>query len=370
MVHFLHLADCHLGGWREEKMRNLPTKAFSYVVDYALQVKPDFLVLAGDLFNTSLPPLDILKDATVLLKKLKDHGIPVYCIAGSHDYSPTGKTMLDVLEEAGLCINVMKGKVVGQTLSLSWTKDPKTGVLLTGILGKRGMLDKRYYEVLDRETLERQEGFKIFLFHTSLSELKPKELSEMDAMPITLFPKHCSYYAGGHVHILGSWQHPDYPFVFYPGPTFPNSFSELEKLGGGGFLEYKDGAVVRHRILLKPVQAFVLDCTHKTPLAINAQLAQIAASAQVADAIVLLRLTGTLTEGSLQDLALEKFSSTLLQNGAYVLLRNTAGLLTKPMEEIMSSSLDKDALEARLLQDHLVGTVSGFSSQEQLRVAQ
>ena len=36
------------------------------------------------------------------------YNIEVYVIPGSHDFSPSGKTMLDVLENSGLVINVNK----------------------------------------------------------------------------------------------------------------------------------------------------------------------------------------------------------------------------------------------------------------------
>ena len=39
-------------------------------------------------------------------KKLYDANIPCFIIAGSHDYSVSGKTFLDVLEHAGFCKNV------------------------------------------------------------------------------------------------------------------------------------------------------------------------------------------------------------------------------------------------------------------------
>ena len=80
----------------------------------------------------------MLKSATVKLKELKDKGIPVYLIAGSHDFSPSGKTMLDVLEQAGLFVNVAKGFDVDGKLKLNFTVDSKTGVKITGLLGKKG----------------------------------------------------------------------------------------------------------------------------------------------------------------------------------------------------------------------------------------
>ena len=58
--------------------------------------------------------------------------------------------MLDVLENAGLLKNVCKGQVNGETkeLHLNFTTDEKTKVKITGILGRKGLLDKTYYQNL------------------------------------------------------------------------------------------------------------------------------------------------------------------------------------------------------------------------------
>jgi len=99
---FAHLADAHLGAWRDPKIRDLNTKSFIIAMDRCMSESVDFILIAGDLFNTSFPPIDCLKIAAQKLKQVKDAGIPVYVIPGSHDYSPSGKTILDVLDEAGL----------------------------------------------------------------------------------------------------------------------------------------------------------------------------------------------------------------------------------------------------------------------------
>ncbi|MFT4313397.1 MAG: DNA repair exonuclease, partial [Candidatus Woesearchaeota archaeon] len=101
-VRFIHIADCHLGSWRDEKLRQVSQDSFEYVISQALSRKVDFVIIAGDLFNTALPSIDILKFAVTQLQKLKDAQIPVYAIAGSHDYSASGKTMLEVLKKAAL----------------------------------------------------------------------------------------------------------------------------------------------------------------------------------------------------------------------------------------------------------------------------
>ena len=46
--------------------------------------------------------------------RLKTKGIRVYVIGGSHDYSYSGKSFLDLLDEAGVFVNVVKYELIGK----------------------------------------------------------------------------------------------------------------------------------------------------------------------------------------------------------------------------------------------------------------
>ena len=124
-------------------------------------------MIAGDLFDTALPSIDILKSTAKILNRLKDFDIPIYIIPGSHDFSASGKTMLDVLENAGLVHNVMKFN----NNKLDFTVD-RTGVKLAGMFGRKGGLETYDYANLDKSNLESEPGFKIFLFHTLWRSLR------------------------------------------------------------------------------------------------------------------------------------------------------------------------------------------------------
>ncbi len=105
---FAHMSDCHIGGWHESTIRDINLKSFKAAVEKCVEEHVGFVLIAGDLFDTALPSIDILKETALLLNRLKEYDIPVYIIPGSHDFSASGKTMLDVLENAGLVNNVMK----------------------------------------------------------------------------------------------------------------------------------------------------------------------------------------------------------------------------------------------------------------------
>lgn len=358
-MRFAHLADAHLGGWKEPKIQELGSRAFQKAVDICIEEQVDFVLLAGDLFNTSMPGIDALKLAVIELKRLKEENIPVYMIAGSHDFSPSGKTMLDVLEEAGLFINVCKGDVAGEALRLRFTADPKTGAKITGMLGKKGQLDKKYYESLIREELEEEEGFKIFMFHTALTELKTKELEKMESQPVSLMPKGFDYYAGGHVHIVREYSIEGYANVVYPGPVFPNSFSEMEKLRCGGLYIYDDGELRFREISPVGVMAVQVDAEHKTPEKVVSEIID-AVNNDLSGNLVLIRVAGTLETGKVSDVNFKRIFELCSENGAYFVMKNTNRLRTREYEEVKVQAGTSEEAEQLVIEQN-IGQVKALS---------
>lgn len=363
---FIHFADCHLDGFRDKRLSMLGFTSFEYVINQAINNKVDFVLLAGDLFNTAIPRVDALKFATTQLKRLQENNIPVYAIAGSHDFSSQGKSILDVLEIAGLLINVMKGDINNNKLRLEWTKDEKTDCLISGIIGKRGMLDKKFYEDLDTSKLQEQNGFKIFMFHTALEELKTPELEKMEGFPVSMLPSGCNYYAGGHVHIVKRYNDDNYPNIIYPGPTYPNSFSELEKLKQGSFVFYdsEEQDPVKHvKIPGKNVILVELDAQDKTPKEVSDYL--IGQTTDLDNCVVLIRLKGTLSEGKIQDIDIEEVVKDYYEQGAFIVLKNTSKLSSKSFEEITNINSDQEDVELSTIKNHL-GMVSFEGDEEKI----
>ena len=53
MVRFAHIADVHLGGWKQQPMQDLNFDSFKKTVDVCLASKLDFILFAGDLFDSA-----------------------------------------------------------------------------------------------------------------------------------------------------------------------------------------------------------------------------------------------------------------------------------------------------------------------------
>lgn len=331
-------------------MKSLTHEAFEKTISNTIKENPDFLLIAGDLFHTAIPGIDSLKVAVKQLQRLKENTIPVYVIAGSHDFSPSGKTMLDILEEANLIKDVTRGEVINNKLKLKFTTDPKTNIKITGILGKKGSLDKYYYEDLDRD-IEQEPGEKIFMFHTSITELKPKELEKMESQPISFLPKNFNYYAGGHVHITNEISLDGYTNVVYPGPVFPASFSELEKLGAGFYCVIEDWKLTRKPINLKPIIKINIDANNKTPNEINNTINQ--NNHDYKDSLVLIKIKGELREGKVTEIDLRPFIETIYKKGAYFVMKNTNQLTSKEFEEVNITKGNTEDIEEQIIKEHL-----------------
>lgn len=353
---FAHIADCHVGSWRDVELRDINYEYFSSTIDAIISENVDCVFIAGDLFNTAVPSIDALKLVTEKLKLLSENNIPVYGIAGSHDYSASGKSMLDVLTKAGLFIPVIQGNIENGLLTLEPVKGPK-GISVSGLAGKRGSLEKDSYKTTNYAKLEESENL-FFLFHTTINEYSPKK--EMEGISVNLLPKNVKYYAGGHVHYhfetktLSST-------LCYPGPTCPNNFAEWEDLEKGSYVigTFENGEIniLRKFIETYPVKKINYDVTDKTAIEIQEELLQKVENNT--NAIILLRLTGIKKE-SLSDVNFSKIDSHAKQTGAKAILRNSAGVLkeeteesTKVVTDIHKTEIEKikESLEKSRLQD-------------------
>ena len=358
MMKFAHMGDCHIGAWRDQKLSDAAIKAFVKAVDKCIDENVDFVLISGDLFNTSLPGIDNLKMVVKKLKLLKDRNIPVYTIAGSHDFSPSGKTMLEVLEKAALVINVFKAEITDKRVLLSFTVDQKTGAKITGIIGKKGMLDKKYYEDLVKDNLEQEPGFKIFMLHTAIDEFKPRELERINSAPLNFLPRNFSYYAAGHVHYRFERTQQGYGTIVYPGPLFPTNFREIEDLGHGSFciVDVDDSRNIR--ITHEPVKVYnvlciKMNCDRKNPMQIEEMLKERIKTSEFFNTIVTIRLFGTLETGKPSDINFRDIFSMFYKKGAYFVMKSATMLSSREFEETDVEEKPGEDVEHDIIKEHL-----------------
>ncbi len=85
---FLHIADVHLGCRRynlEERPVDFFRAWYDIIERHAIANEVDFVLIAGDFFNSRKVEPQTMNHAIVGLERLKDAGIPVLVIEGNHD---------------------------------------------------------------------------------------------------------------------------------------------------------------------------------------------------------------------------------------------------------------------------------------------
>ncbi len=195
---FVHAADLHLGysQYGLETRRQDFDDAFKELVERAIELKPDFMIIAGDLFHQPRPSNHTLENTIRSFKRLKDAGIPVLTVDGSHDSAPNTitSTILYPLDSAGLITHLPRHQ------GACWSKQDCCYVY--GIPTYHNRHKTR--EALPKFMAENQPTPKtgvanIFVFHGAVDLPTVKGPFEAEILPEEL-PSGFCYYAAGHVH--------------------------------------------------------------------------------------------------------------------------------------------------------------------------
>jgi len=325
MYSFAHISDCHLGFQKQEKLQKIEQEIFENALDLCLKKKVNFILISGDLFHNSLPDMRVTRFAFRKFKELYEKNIPVYVVYGSHDYSPVSHSVIDLLTDVGYLIKATIVKDSAENkICLDFLKDPATGAKIAGLPGRTAGLEKKYYEILDRDSLETEDGFKIFLFHGGIDELKSKATPEMDSMPLSLLPKNFDYYAGGHVHTKSIENEYDgYGTIAYPGTLFAGHHSDLEisakKTPRGFFIVSFDKKI--DDVEFVPLQKAEFELIEFNADGMSSSKARSEIEKQIEDIdpkekIVFLKIRGELSSGKTSEIDLGKIGEYLRNQGA------------------------------------------------------
>ncbi len=219
---FIHAADIHLGApfrglralseaWADRLLRAIP-EAFDRLVDAAVSRAVDFVVIAGDVFDTSRGSYADYVHFADACRRLQKAGIPVYFCTGNHDpYTSWQGRMVDLPESAHMFSADEPGFFLyerdGEPLAL---------------LGGRGYYNQTWSHSenisagISREAAERALGtsapFAVGVLHTGLHLDRLKAPCD----PKDLYARGMDYWACGHVHV--PWQDdPANPRIAFSG---------------------------------------------------------------------------------------------------------------------------------------------------------
>ncbi|MCC6033540.1 MAG: metallophosphoesterase [Desulfurococcaceae archaeon] len=100
---FVHTADLHIGAFSSFPLSGAPVKAFLDIAEYVRESGIKYLVISGDLFERpKLENYSLLRTVVKELRRLRDSGVHVIGVSGSHDISVKESDFVHVLRDAGL----------------------------------------------------------------------------------------------------------------------------------------------------------------------------------------------------------------------------------------------------------------------------
>ena len=293
---FVHAADFHLGysQYGLEARREDFDRAFQELVDKTIELKPDFMIIAGDLFNHARPSNVTLERAIKDFSRLRKAGIPVLAVDGSHDSAPnvvTG-TILNPLDSAGLIYYLPRHE------GACWRK--KDCCYVYGVPNFR---TRRKTEELLPAFMEQNkpapdpELFNIFVLHMALDipSLTPPYI-EAEAPP-ELIPEGFDYYAAGHVHKSYKDRFKT-GLLVYSGSTETVDYEEAKNDKGFYYVEVDEKGTASPQFMrLESPRKFVVldhDFTGVTPSKVTELVVQLVRGADEEGVIIVPVLRGVL----------------------------------------------------------------------------
>ena len=360
MHSFAHLSDCHLGFQKSEALQQVEQKVFEDAISQCIKRQVDFIVISGDLFHVNIPEMRVQKFAVRKFREVHEAGIPIYVVYGSHDFSPVSNSVIDLLTEAGYLTKVSKQKEGDDKVQLEFTVDPKTGAKIVGLPGLTAGKELVYYENLDRDLLESEDGFKIFLFHAGLDELKSKVSAETDFMPVSLLPKGFDYYAGGHMHAHWHEKYADYEHVVYPGTLFSGYYSDLEENAKGrerGFVlvEFDNKVKNVEFVPIKNAEYEMIEynADKKNTKTVNLELLKSIKEFDAANKIVVIKVWGELASGKTSEIDFSRIREELKQNKVFEVEINRTQLSSREYNITPASGKNKDEIETNVFKENI-----------------
>ena len=367
MYKFAHITDCHLGSWRNPKLRDLNLQAFEKSISISIKEQVDFILITGDFFDVNIPQLAPVKRSVEILKQARDSGIEVYMIYGSHDFNTANISMIDILHSAELFIKPTEFQTNTNSVILKFFVDKKTGAKITGISGRKVGLDREIYEKLDKKNLEMEDGFKIFLLHKGIQEILPLDMNFRDSLPISLVPKGFDYYGGGHIHkrvekkINGS-------VIVYPGPLFGSSFQDLEETAKGEKRGFYIISFDKKILDCRFIEINLVDILYNEIVSskwnsekLEGEITKNISGLEVKNKIVLIKVKGKLL-GKRSNIDFGKFSLDISNRGALMSFINTNNLSTDETKVIAVHSDNKFDIEREIFHE----SIKNFQSEPAL----
>lgn len=265
---FIHTGDLHIGkvvnGFSMlEEQKN----ALRQIIEIAVEKEADAVILAGDIYDRSVPPFDAVEVLDGFISRLAEEKIKVFIISGNHDSQERLSFANKILEKQEVYIEgtfngsikrirlkdeygriniymlpFIKPSCVSQLLGedISSYEEAAARLISAAAIdeGERNIIAAHYFVTNGSEDIEHSD---------SESSILVGGIDNVDASNFKQF----DYTALGHIHgpqKIGSNN------VFYAGSPIKYSFSEVHHKKGINLVNLKEkGNIEIERIELKPI---------------------------------------------------------------------------------------------------------------------
>lgn len=212
-IRFIHAADLHLGspfigmkGLQKEqwkKLKDSTLDAFDRLIQYALDVKPDFVLIVGDIYDGEDRNIRAQARFQKGMQQLAEQQIPVVLSYGNHDHLSGNWTRFELPKN----VHAFDHSVSQLELETAGGR-----VVITGFsYGKRHVTES----MIDQYPIRKDfESFQIGMLHGSL-EGDSTHAVYAPFKKEQLLSKHYDYWALGHIHKRQELHRE--PFIVYPG---------------------------------------------------------------------------------------------------------------------------------------------------------
>jgi len=335
---FVHAADLHLGysQYGLEVRREDFDRGFQELVNKTIELKPDFMIIAGDLFHQARPSNITLEHAIKNFSRLCEAGIPVLTVDGSHDSAPnvvTG-TILNPLDSAGLIYHLPRHE------GACWRKPDCCYVYGVPNFRTRHKTEESLPVFMEKnKPTPNPDLFNVLVFHMAL-DLPSVTPPYMEAeAPPELIPEGFDYYAAGHMHVPYKEKFKT-GLLAYSGSTETVNYDEAKIEKGFYYVEVNEkGTASPQFIRLESLRKFVVleqDFTGVTPSKITELTVQLVKGADEDGVIITPVLRGVLpTEASRAEVGI-----TQIRNAA------ERALLVHPIVLLRESEVSEEVVRS------------------------
>lgn len=241
-MRLVHLSDIHLGFRQYQRQTPMGinqreadvANALRKVIDAVIELRPDLVLIAGDVFHTVRPTNPAILHAFLqfsrMMQMLPD--TTVVMVAGNHDTPRTAETgcILRLFKPIGITV------VDGEAQRIPVAHLDLSILAVPDMQGKRPLLEP-----------DPAAKYNILLLHGEIEGVLPRYGRELDRSPMEITQKELGaerwdYVALGHYHVYRSVA----PNAFYSGSldyTSTNPWGELAEereagIGGKGIIEH------------------------------------------------------------------------------------------------------------------------------------